>query len=531
MSTDLPRPPAGADQHGAWFDPAAAERACDFFPRFLRHTEGEWAGRPFVLSAWQRDVIRPLFGWRRADGTRLYRSCYVEIPRKNGKTEFAAGLALLILLGDGEYGGQVYTLGVDKDQARIAFNKASTMVMQSDELRKQVNTFKTSLFCAPLHAAIRPLASGAASKHGFSPSGAIYDELHAWPDGEMADVVHKGTAARRQPLEIYLTTAGVRGRGFGWTMHEYAVNVRDGGAVDPTFLPVIFAAGEDDAWTDPSTWEKANPSLGISVKRDYLAAECDRAQRSATKQNEFRRYHLNEWTEQAVRWLALSDWDACAGEIDFAALEERLAGLMCWGGLDLASTRDTTALAWWFPPQDGLAVATALFRFWLPEHELKERCQRDKVAYDDFARRGALRLTPGNVADYGFIKECIFRDAERFRVQDLAIDRWNATQLATELQEEGLTVALFGQGFASMSGPSKELERLVLAHAFRHGGQPVARWMAGNVAVAMDPAGNVKPDKAASTQRIDGVVAAVMALGRASAAGTVAEPFHGVMVV
>ncbi|MFC7611614.1 terminase large subunit domain-containing protein [Teichococcus aestuarii] len=284
MLQTLPPPPMplGGEQYGAWWDEAAAQAACDFFERYIRHTEAEWAGHAFRLQPWQRDrIVRPIFGWKRADGTRLIRQVWIEVPRKNGKTELAAGLAVLMLLGDAEFGGQIYSMAVDKDQAKIVFSKAGTMISLNPELQRHLEVLKTSIFCPQLSAAFKPLAGGGSgSKHGFSPSGAIGDEVHEWTSGEVADVVHKGTAARRQPLEIYITTAGVAGQGYAWEQHELAVAILAGEVVDPTFLPVIWAAPENADWKLEATWRAANPNYGISVKADYMRKEAEKAARS-----------------------------------------------------------------------------------------------------------------------------------------------------------------------------------------------------------------------------------------------------------
>lgn len=297
MDQTLPIPPMprGAEKFGAWWDEGSAQRACAFFPAMLRHTEGEWAGKPFYLRDWQRDqIVRPLFGWKREDGTRLYRSAWIEIPRKNGKTELAAGLALLLIFVDQEFGGQGYSMAVDEDQAKIVFNKATVMVSMNEALSNRLELLKKSIFCPALQSSFKPLSSGPRGKHGFSPTFAIGDEVHEWRDGELADVVHKGTAARRQPLEIYITTAGINGIGYAWEQHELALEIIAGDVIDPTFLPVIFAAGENDDWTKEETWRKANPNYGISVKPDYMREEAAKAARSPRAENDFRRFHLNQ---------------------------------------------------------------------------------------------------------------------------------------------------------------------------------------------------------------------------------------------
>ncbi|MDR6771800.1 terminase TerL endonuclease subunit [Azospirillum sp. BE72] len=531
----LPPPPMprGGERFGAWFDHAAAEAAVAFFPTYLRHTEAEWWGKPFHLGPWQAELVRTVFGWKRADGTRLIREVYLEVPRKNGKTEFAAGLSLLMLIGDGEFGGQVYSAAVDKDQAKIVFNKAGTMVGLSEELREAVEVYKTSLYCAELAASFKPLSAKPGSKHGFSPSGGIYDEIHEWPSGELQDVVHKGAAARRQPLEVYTTTAGLAGIGYGWEVHERAVAILKGDIIDPTFLPVIFAADPADDWTAPETWAKANPGYGVSPKPDFLASECEKAKGKPRKEAEFKRFHLNLWVDNVVTTgLDMEQWDAC--RIRPVSLAD-LAGRRCWGGLDLSTTTDLSALALISPRLDGPGY-DAWWRFWLPvpsSKALADRIKRDRVAFDKWIAEGWIRGTEGNAVDYDVIRAEITgkgEAAERLKnwtpitemvdLKEIAIDRWNSSQITTQLGNDGVIMVPFGQGIASMSAPSKELERLILTGDLNHGSNPVARWMATCVAFDDDGRDNiapVKPNRKGTPKRIDGIVALIMAIGRAMA--------------
>lgn len=508
-------PPAGCR-----FDAAAADAACDFFPRYCRHTEGAWAGKPFELAAWQRDrLIRPVFGWKRADGTRLIRTVYLEVAKKNGKTELCAGLAPLLLLGDGEFGGQGFAGAVDEDQAKIVFHKAGAMVGMSAELGKHLEVFKTSVYCPELMASFKPMSARPGSKHGFSPSFAINDEIHAWPNGDLAQIVRDGMAARAQPLEIYITTAGIKGWGFGWEMHDRALKILDGTLSDSTFLPVIFAADEDDDWRDEATWRKANPNLGISPRLDFMREQAARAAESPRLENNFRRYHLNQWTEQTTRWLSLIAWDKCKGPVPWDRMVELLAGRRCFSAVDLSSKIDVTALVHVFPPSlDGepWAIVPRLFLPQLTSDEdRKKREERDRQPYGAWAKAGVLHLTPGNVVDYGFIEHQLGEDAKLFDIQEVGFDPWNATQFAQRMAGEGFTMVEMRQGFQTLSEPTKELEKLVLDAKIHHGGHPLLRAMAGAVSVTADPAGNVKPDKSVAILRIDGIVASIMALGRA----------------
>lgn len=544
--------PPGGEQYGAWFDHDAADAAVAFFEHHLRHTEGEWYGQSFRLSDWQRDrIIRPVFGWKRADGTRLIRVLFLELPRKNGKTELAAGIALLILVGDGEPGGQVYSMAVDKEQASIVFNKAVVMAALSPALSEALDPYTTSLYCPELVASFKPLSRSPGGKHGFSPSGAVADELHEWPDGELHDVVHKGAAARRQPLEVLITTAGQSGIGYGWEVHEKAMEILRGERIDPTFLPVIFAADAEDDWTSPETWKKANPGYGNSVKPDFLATECRDAIGHPRKEADFKRFHLNVWVDQGqATGLDMAAWDRCRiRPVSLASL----AGRPVFGGLDLSTTTDLTALALVARRTDGPGW-DVWWRFWLPvasRQKLAERCRRDRVDYDKWIAAGYIRETVGDTVDYDVIRAEITgkgdgADAlarawvpviEAVDLAELAIDRWNASQITTQLGNDGVTVVPFGQGFASMSSGSKELERAVIASDLNHGGNPVARWMAGCVAFATDGRDNiapVKPDRRRVPKRIDGIVASIMAIGRAMVAQpapkhkTAAQIFGGI---
>ena len=517
-----------------WYDEQAAEAAVSFFPEYLRLTDAEWAGRPFVLAGWQADdIIRPAFGWKRQDGTRRYRRVIVWIPRKNGKTELAAGVSLLALIGDGEMGGQGYSIATDKNQASIVFDKATTMVGFSDPLKRHLTCFKPSIYCAELNASFKPLSGKPQGKHGLSPSVIIGDEAHEWDSGDLYTFVHQGTGARRQPLEFLISTAGKKS-GFGWELWNECQAILDGESEDVETLVVVFAADPEDDWTDEATWRKANPNLGVSPKIDYLRAECAKARQLPRLENDFKRYHLNMWTEQAVRWLPLDAWDRCGLDDVSAepirdgqrrvvndrwrAFEDELATRRCFGGLDLSTSRDLTAWVLVFPPKTDGDRWIWLPRVFMPEANVDERVKRDRAPYDQWLRADAMIKTPGNVTDYPRMKAQIFADCERFRVEQIAVDRWNATQLVVELQDEGLPVTLFGQGYASMSAPSKELERQVVGGFIDHGGHPALRWCAGNVAVESDPAENIKPTKAKSTERIDPLVAGIMALGVAMAA-------------
>jgi phage terminase large subunit-like protein len=346
---------------------------------------------------------------------------------------------------------------------------------------------------------------------GLNVHGAVIDELHAHKTRNVVDVLDTATGARRQPLLFEITTAGYDRHSICYEHHDYSIKVLEGTVPDDSWFAFIAAADEDDDWTDPEVWRKANPSFGLSVKEDDLARKAEKAIALPGAQNAFRRMHLNEWTEQAERWIDLAAWDACDSPVDL----EQLRGRTCFGGLDLSTTTDVSALAWVFPPENDDDLWRVLSRYFVPEENLRKRAERDRVPYDLWSRQGFIEPTPGNVVDYGAIEQRILADSALFQVREIAYDPWNATHIALRLQDEGAAMVEFRQGFRSMAAPTRELEKLIVSRKLAHGGNPVTRWMAGNVAVAQDPAGNLKPAKDKSTERIDGIVAVIMAIGRA----------------
>lgn len=491
----------------------------------LTHTKGEWAGKPFDLRPWQREFIDRLFGTLKPNGRRQYRTCYVEIPRKNGKSEIAAAIALYMLIGDGEQGGEVYSAAVDRDQASLVFGVAAQMVRNDPVLsqRLEIIDSRRRIFDPVTNSIYVAIPAEAGGRHGYNASAIIYDEIHAAPNRELYDVLATSTGARAQPLIFSITTAGWDRNSICWELHQYAEKVRDGIIDDPSFLPVLYSAPLDADWTSPETWRAVNPALGDFRSEEEFEIAARRAIEVPGQQNAFRRLYLCQWTEQASRWLPMDAWDECG---DVPAVSD---GDQCFAGLDLASTTDITALVLWFRRDDG--TYDVLPYFWVPEEGIVERSRRNGIPYDQWARDGLIFTTEGNVTDYDVIRDFIKRDlTRRYRIREIAFDRWNAQQLITQLREDGANCEATGQGFASMSAPSKELEALILARKIRHGGHPVLRWMASNVAILQDAAGNIKPDRAKSTEKIDGIVASVMALGRAMVAqhrGPAIDPSYG----
>lgn len=497
-----------------YYDEKSAAMAVAFFERLLYHTKGEWAGRRFGLLDWQRkDIIEPLFGWKRkSDNTRKYRTVYVEVARKNGKSSLAAGLALYLLLMDGEHGAEIYSAAADREQASIVFNQAKAMLESEPQLKKRVEIFRNTVTHPKTRSFYRVLSADAPTKHGLNAHGVIFDELHAQPNRELWDVLTTSMGARRQPVIVALTTAGFDRESICWEIHEYARQVREGIVEDDSFLGVVYAADENDDWLDEKVWEKANPSLDVTVKREYLRNQARKAESIPAYQNTFRRLHLNQWTQQETRWLDIHAWDECGEPIH----KKLLDGAVCFGGLDLASTSDVAAFVLCFPSGTGEPeLCIWLPHFWIPEENMMERVRKDRVPYDAWVRDGYITATPGNVIDYSYIIRDIEALGEKYNIQEIAFDRWGAYQISQTLEDAGFLMVGFGQGYRDMSPPTKELMRIVLDKKLRHGGNPVLRWMADNLVVSTDPAGNVKPNKAKSREKIDGIVAGIMALDRA----------------
>lgn len=502
---------------GSHYDKEAADYAVAFIES-LCHTKGKWAGKKFELIDWQEQIVRDLFGTIKENGYRQFNQAYIEIPKKQGKSELAAAVALLLTCGDGEERAEVYGCASDRQQAAIVFDVAADMVRMCPALSKRVKILASQkrIIYLPTNSFYQVLSSEAYSKHGFNIHGVVYDELHAAPDRRLFDVMTKGSGdARMQPLFFYITTAGTDTNSICYETHQKAKDILEGRKIDPTFYPVIYGADEGDDWTDPKVWKKANPSLDITVGMDKVKAACESAKQNPGEENSFRQLRLNQWVKQAVRWMPMEKWDQCA----FAVNEEELEGRVCYGGLDLSSTTDITAFVLVFPPLDEEDKFQLLPYFWIPEETLDLRVRRDHVPYDVWERQGFLQTTEGNVVHYGYIEKFIERLGERFNIREIAFDRWGAVQMVQNLEGMGFTVVPFGQGFKDMSPPTKELMKLILEQRIAHGGHPVLRWMMDNIFIRTDPAGNIKADKEKSTEKIDGAIAAIMGLDRAIRCG------------
>ena len=499
------------------YDKAKADRAVAFIQN-LCHTKGKWAGKKFLLLPWQEQIVRDIFGIVKANGKRQVLTAYVEIPKKQGKSELAAAIALYLLYADGEASAEVYGAAADRQQASIVFDVAHQMVQMTPALlmrckimaatKRIVNYGNVGFY--------QVLSAEVGTKHGLNVSGLVLDEVHAQPNRKLFDVMLQGSGdARMQPLYFLITTAGNDTNSICYEVHQKAIDIAEGRKVDPTFYSVIYGAAENEDWTDPEVWKKANPSLGITVGIDKVKAACESAQQNPGEENAFRQLRLNQWVKQSVRWMPMEKWDACA----FPVSEDDLEGRICYGGLDLSSTTDITAFVLVFPPLDEEDKYYVLPYFWIPEETLDLRVRRDHVPYDLWERQGVLMTTEGNVVHYGYIERFIENLGERFNIREIAFDRWGAVQMVQNLEGMGFTVVPFGQGFKDMSPPTKELMKLVLEEKIAHGGHPVLRWMMDNIYIRTDPAGNIKADKEKSTEKIDGAIATIMGLDRAIRCG------------
>ena len=444
-----------------YFDEEAADKAVEFIEGYLTHTKGELAKTPFILQEYQKEqIIRPMFGWKCADGSRKFRTSFIFLPRKNGKSTLAAAIILTLLYLDDEFGKELYSAANDKEQAKLVFECARVMIENNPKLDKYVEIFKNSIVYNSQGSFYKAISRETSTKHGFNASGFIYDELHGMKDDgteNLWQVLETSTGARKQPLAIAITTAGFDKYSACYKMYSYACDVRDGIIKDEQFLPVIFEADADADISDPATWEQANPGLDVSLKRSYMEREAKKALSQPSYENIFRRLHLNQWTTSETRWINKH---------------------------------------WTFIPEDKFEGRTG---------------GNDGVNYMDWDEY--LEVTPGNVTDYNFVKAKIFEVCEKYQVQSIAFDRWNSSQLVIECIEEGLKMSAFGMGYKSLSPAAKEIEAKVLTNDLIYFNDPLIRWQFSNVQLETDPAGNIKPNKAKSSDKIDSIMAMCMAVG------------------
>ena len=495
------------------YDKKKADRAVTFIEN-LCHTKGKWAGTPFWLLPWQEQLIRDIFGIVKPDGNRQFRTAFVEICKKVGKSELAAAVALYLLYADNEPSAEVYGAAADRQQASIVFDVAKQMVEMSPALMKRSKLMGATKRIVNYSNAgyYQVLSAEVGGKHGFSVSGLVFDEIHTQPNRQLYDVLTKGSSdARQNPLHFIITTAGNDRHSIAYELHTKAVDILEGRRVDPTFYPVVYGLKDDEDWEDEENWYKVNPSLGYTVDIERLRDAYREAKQNPADEITFKWLRCNMWVSSTVAWIPDAIYMRGNESIEAASLE----GRDCYAGLDLSSTGDITALVLIFPPRDENEKYVLLPYFWIPEETIPRRVKANSVPYDIWEKQGYIMSTEGNVIHYDFIEKFIIYLSEKYHILEIAVDRWNATQMIQNLEGEGFTIVPFGQGFSSMSAPTKEFYRLLMEGKIIHGGHPVMRWMAGNVVVDTDPAGNIKVTKAKSKEKIDGIVAAIMALDRA----------------
>ena len=515
---------------GPGFSEERAARALQFISN-LTHTKDQWAGQPFNPRPWQQAMIREFYGRMRADDPtrRAYRTAYWSFPRKNGKSELAAGLALYGLVGDGVKGAEVYSAAADREQAKQVYNVAAQMVRNDERLSARLTVLESQsrIVDHSTHSFYKAISAEAYSKHGFNASMVIYDELHAAPGRDLWDVMATSMGARREPQLIAITTAGWDRHSICWEQYSYGKKILDGAIEDPTFYPVIYEAAPDAPWDDLETAKACNPAAGDFRDIDELLAMIHRAREIPALQNVYRRLYLNQWTEQAERWIDMDAWGACRGAFDWRELREAKKGKACYAGLDLSSRNDLSALVLIF--EDDSVVPF----FWVPEEGAERRARVDRVPYPQWARDGLITKTPGAVVDQEYIlKDIAGTIGKAYKIREIGFDPWNATWLCQALRDQaGFSVVDVRQGFASLSEATKEIGASVTGRALQHGDHPVLRWNASNMVVRQDANGNLAPDKSKITERIDGMSALITAKAVQLKAVEVKPPTPRVLVL
>ena len=510
-----------ADQRGLWFDENDADRFIQFFERFLHHTKGKWAGQRFTLLPWQKFAVANLFGWKRDDGSRRFSTFYCQVGRKNGKTQLLAGLGLALLDFDGEEASEVYWGATKRDQAKICHDEATRMVKASPHLKKRIKILRNNLAVPSTNSKAEPLSSDSKSADGLNVHCAVLDEFHAHKDADLLNVLKSATGSRTSPLIAIITTEGFNIGGPCYHMMRSTCDVLEGKTQDDSLFALIYTLDEDDDFTDPTVWIKANPSLDVTLPSTYLEKELIQSQNyGGSMLVNFRTKHMNEWVSSSATWISDETVMADQTGVDPDPLQK------CWGGLDLASVSDITSLSLVWPHEGGYITRSW---FWIPEDTVNKRLQSTgSRIYQEFMQLPNVFITEGNVTDYDSIRRFVtgyhIQDgsvqydpdplASRFKIESIAFDRFNSSQCVINLASDGIKMTPYGQGFVSMSTPSKSVERLMSEGKIQHGSDPVMRWMFGNVVLKRDPSGNIKPDKEKSGDKIDGIISLIMAIGQ-----------------
>jgi phage terminase large subunit-like protein len=502
--TDLRTAPA----RGLSWRPAEARRVFQFFENFLCLAEGKFGGKSFILEPWQKFIVGSLYGWYRGD-VRRFTTAYIEVGKGNGKTPLAAALGLYALIADGEEGAQVFAAATTRDQASICWHDADRMVAASPHLRQLVQRNVANLAVRETNSFFRPVSAEARTLDGLRVHFGVLDELHAHPSEHVADRIRAGTKGRVQPLIVEITNSGYDRHSICWRHHEHSEHVVTGVVTDDPWFAYVCGLDVGDDWREEATWAKANPNLGVSVTWEYLRRETAEAQAIATKESQVKRFNLCMWVESEIRWVSMETWAAGGTALNTGELQ----GRRCVGGLDLAATKDLTAFVLVFPDDQG--SYDVLCWFWHPRDGLRTRIDRDHVPYDEWTRDGYLELTEGSAVDYEAVRTKINYLSTLYDILDIGVDPHNALHLLTALAQDGRTMTVVQQGMLSLSPAVKRLETLILEGKLRHGNNPILTWCVANVVMEQDAAGNVKPSKKKSTERIDGLSALVTAMARA----------------
>ena len=490
------------------YDNDKAEVRIKFIERVCTHVKGELAGQKFILEEWQKEFIRELYGTLNEDGTRQYRTAYVQIPRKNGKSNLSAALALAELFVGAEKGAEIYCCASSRDQAKIVFDVCRQMIKNSSILMRSCQVYQNSIVLKDSNSFLKAVAAEAGLLHGANASMVVYDELHTAKNRELWDVMATSMGARKQPLMMTITTAGMFDpNSICYELYSYGKKVRDQIIDDDTFLPLIYEADADDDIQSEETWRKANPNYEISITKQYFEKMSKEARLLPSSEIAFRQLHLNQWVSSLSGWITDAEWMESSGEVDI----EKLKGRQCFGGLDLAQVEDVCALVLVFPFEDGSLKVLPFF--FVSESAVERRRNQTGGSYDNFVSRGELIVTDGNSTDYDVIKNKILECAEVFDIQSIAYDRWNSNALINQLSDAGIETDPFGQGFISMTAPIKNAEIMIKKKQLHHGENAMLRWMVSNVVAKRDDAENIKFSKSKAGDKIDGVVAMIMAIG------------------
>lgn len=529
---------------GAWFDYAKADAIVERWPSWFKLTVGRFAGISFRLSFWQEVIVRLLVGWKcpveiidpeslqpTQMHVRLFRELRLWVPRKNGKSEFLAALALLFWAIEGQRRGAGFCFAHDEAQAREVFDKMGDMigyapsVFRSKVTGEAIKVYAKQLWNADLRSPFRLMPGKAKGKHGRAPFVTVGDEMHEWVSTELADTLRQGEGTSLQPIRLYASTAGLKSQKTGYGLWEESKKILDGRVEDPTTLVVIFAAEEEADWKDEESWKAANPSLGLSPTMAFLRGEIAKAHTPAAEAA-FRRYHLNQWVEDFARWITVKKWDAASPDPKaWKKFADELKGRECILSFDSTKSFDLASMCLRFAPVAPGERTKYLWRFWLPSETIEQRTKAERTPFDQWVRDGALTSIPGGVFELDYAVQAALEAISQYKVKRIGWDSWNALEFYNRLVAAGVTENLFNEmrfGTKSLGAGTREFERKVFGGEMDHGGNPVARWMIGHCNVRFDENMNYVPAKKRSEDSIDGIVGAVMTEALAMAPAPIA---------